>query len=46
MPMTHVFMRTGKPASYRTAVLKGIHETLHHSLGVHPDAFFMTVNEH
>lgn len=46
MPMTHVFMRRGKPASYRAAVLKGIHETLHKSLGVHPDAFFMTVSEH
>jgi phenylpyruvate tautomerase PptA (4-oxalocrotonate tautomerase family) len=39
-------MRSGQPAPYRTAVLKGIHETLHRSLGVHPDAFFMTVSEH
>ena len=46
MPMTHVYMRGGKPAPYRTAVLKGIHETLHKSLGVHPDAFFMTISEH
>lgn len=46
MPMTHVFMRKGKPASYRAAVLQGIHETLHKSLGVHIDAFFMTMSEH
>jgi 4-oxalocrotonate tautomerase len=46
MPMTHVFMRRGKPAPYRAAVLEGIHETLHKSLGVHPNAFFMTVSEH
>jgi phenylpyruvate tautomerase PptA (4-oxalocrotonate tautomerase family) len=44
--MTHVSMRSGKPAAYRTAVLEGIHETLHMSLGVHPQAFFMTVSEH
>lgn len=46
MPMTHVSMRSGKPAAYRTAVLEGIHDTLHTSLGVHPHAFFMTVSEH
>lgn len=46
MPMTHVSMRSGKPAAYRTAVLEGIHETLHASLGVHPETFFMTVSEH
>jgi 4-oxalocrotonate tautomerase len=46
MPMTHVSMRSGKPVPYRTAVLKGIHETLHKSLAVHPDAFFMTISEH
>jgi len=44
--MTHVSMRSGKPASYRTAVLKRIHDALHASLGVHPEAFFMTVSEH
>jgi 4-oxalocrotonate tautomerase len=46
MPMTHVSMRSGKPAPYRTAILKGIHETLHKSLGVHLDSFFMTISEH
>jgi len=46
MPMTHVSMLKGKPAAYRMAVLEGIHATLHESLGVHPEAFFMTVNEH
>lgn len=46
MPMTHVSMRCGKPAAYRIAVLEGIHATLHGSLGVHPQAFFMTVNEY
>ncbi|MEJ0004005.1 MAG: tautomerase family protein [Pararobbsia sp.] len=44
--MTHVSMRSGKPAPYRTAILKGIHETLHQTLGVHPEAFFMTLSEH
>ena len=46
MPMTHVSMRKGKPASFRTAVLKGIHASLHEALGVHPEAFFMTITEH
>ncbi|AXF02307.1 tautomerase family protein [Paraburkholderia hospita] len=46
MPMTHVSMRSGKPAAYRATVLEGIHETLHASLGVHPETFFMTVSEH
>ena len=46
MPMTHVSMRKGQSAQYRTAVLKGIHASLHEALGVHPEAFFMTVTEH
>lgn len=46
MPMTHVSMRAGRPAQFRTAVLKGIHESLHEALGVHPEAFFMTITEH
>lgn len=46
MPMTHVSMRTGKPAQYRTAVLQSIHESLRYALGVHPEAFFMTITEH
>jgi len=43
MPMTHVSMRAGKPAQYRTAVLQSIHESLRDALGVHPEAFFMTI---
>jgi 4-oxalocrotonate tautomerase len=46
MPMTHVSMRSGKSAQFRSAILKGIHETLHEAMGVHPDAFFMTITEH
>jgi 4-oxalocrotonate tautomerase len=46
MPMTHVSMRSGKSAQFRGAVLKGIHETLHEAMGVHPEAFFMTITEH
>jgi phenylpyruvate tautomerase PptA (4-oxalocrotonate tautomerase family) len=46
MPMTHVSMRSGQPAQLRTAVVKGIHESLHEALGVHPEAFFMTITEH
>ncbi|QGZ57485.1 tautomerase family protein [Paraburkholderia acidiphila] len=46
MPITHVSMRAGRPAPFRTAVLKGIHESLHEALGVHPEAFFMSITEH
>lgn len=46
MPMTHVSMRAGRSAPFRSAVLKGIHESLHEALGVHQDAFFMTITEH
>ena len=46
MPMTHISMRSGKSAQFRSAVLKGIHETLHEAMGVHPEAFFMTITEH
>ncbi|WP_168790000.1 tautomerase family protein [Paraburkholderia aromaticivorans] len=46
MPMTHVYMRKGQSAQFRTAVLKGIHASLNEALGVHPEAFFMTVSEH
>ncbi len=46
MPMTHVSMRAGQSAPFRTAVLKGIHESLHEAMGIHPDAFFMTITEH
>jgi 4-oxalocrotonate tautomerase len=46
MPMTHVSMRSGQSAQFRNAVLKGIHESLHEALGVHPEAFFMTITEH
>ena len=45
MPMTHVSMHSGKSAQFRSAILKGIHETLHEAMGVHPDAFFMTITE-
>lgn len=46
MPMTNVSMRTGQSAQFRTAVLKSIHESLHEALGIHPEAFFMTITEH
>lgn len=46
MPMTRVSMRKGKSPDYRAAVLEGIHATLHQSLSVHPQAFFMTLTEH
>ncbi|KXU84462.1 Tautomerase enzyme [Paraburkholderia monticola] len=46
MPMTHVSMRSGQSAQFRTTVLKDIHESLHEALGVHPEAFFMTITEH
>ncbi|KPH00941.1 Tautomerase enzyme [Pseudomonas sp. RIT-PI-q] len=46
MPMTHISMRKGKPPAYRAAVLEGIHAALHQTLGVHPQAYFMSVTEH
>lgn len=46
MPLTHVSLRRGKPAAYRTAILEGIYRALRETFDVPDDDRFMTVSEH
>ena len=46
MPLTRVFLRRGKPASYRQAILDGLYEAMRETFDVPADDFFMVVTEH
>ena len=46
MPITHISMRSGKPAVYRQAILDGIYQALRDALDVPEDDQFMTITEH
>jgi len=46
MPLTRVFLRRGKPAAYRQAILDGLSEAMHETFNVPADDFFMVVTEH
>lgn len=46
MPLTRVFLRRGKPAAYRQAILEGLFEAMHETFNVPADDFFMVVTEH
>ena len=46
MPITHISMRSGKPAAYRQAILDGIYQALRDALDVPEDDQFMTITEH
>ena len=46
MPLTRVFLRRGKPAAYRQAILDGLCEAMHETFDVPADDFFMVVTEH
>ena len=46
MPIAHVSMRAGKPATYRQAILDGIHQAMRDALDVPEDDQFMTISEH
>lgn len=46
MPLTHISMRRGKTATYRKAILDGLHLALHETFNVPEDNGFMTITEH
>jgi 4-oxalocrotonate tautomerase len=46
MPISHVFLRAGKPEAYRKAILDGLGRALSDALGVSEDNRFMTLSEH
>jgi len=46
MPLSRVFLRRGKPAAYRKAILDGLYEAMRETFNVPKDDFFMVVTEH
>lgn len=45
MPLTRVFLRRGKPAAYRKAILDGIYQAMRETFEVPEDDRFMTISE-
>ncbi len=46
MPISHIYMRAGKPESYRQAILDGLYQALRDTLNVPDDDQFVTITEH
>ena len=46
MPLVHVSLRHGKPASYRQAILAGIYDALRETFDVPEDDRFMMISEY
>jgi 4-oxalocrotonate tautomerase len=46
MPLTRVFLRRGKPAAYREAILDGLYEAMRETYNVPENDYFMVVTEH
>jgi phenylpyruvate tautomerase PptA (4-oxalocrotonate tautomerase family) len=46
MPLVHISMRAGKPASYRQALFDGVYRALRETFSVPEDDEFMTITEH
>ncbi|GKQ53602.1 tautomerase family protein [Bradyrhizobium sp. Ce-3] len=46
MPLTHVSLRQGKPAAYRTAILDSLYRALRETFDVPDGDRFMTISEH
>ncbi|MGO4712998.1 tautomerase family protein [Bradyrhizobium sp. 2TAF24] len=46
MPLTRVFLRRGKPAAYRAALLDSLHRALREAFGYPEDDRFMVLTEH
>ncbi|MCR9212089.1 MAG: tautomerase family protein [Proteobacteria bacterium] len=46
MPISHIYMRAGKPESYRQAILDGLYQALKDTLNVPDDDQFITITEH
>ena len=45
MPLTRVFLRKGKPAAYRQAILTGLYEAMRETFDVPETDYFMLVSE-
>jgi len=46
MPLIHISLRRGKPATYRQAIVEGVYQALRETFNVPPDNRFMTITEH
>src|SRR3954465_7084104 len=46
MPILHISMRAGKPASYRQAIFDSLYRAMRDALQVPEDDQFMTITEH
>jgi 4-oxalocrotonate tautomerase len=46
MPLAHVSLRRGKPATYRKAILEGIYQALRETFNVPEGDRFMVLTEH
>ena len=46
MPLTRISLKSGKPASYRTALMEQIYQALRETFDVPENDRFMTVTEH
>jgi phenylpyruvate tautomerase PptA (4-oxalocrotonate tautomerase family) len=46
MPLIHVSLRRGKPATYRAAILDGLYQSMRETFNVPEDNGFMTITEH
>ena len=46
MPIVHIHMRTGKPDTYRQAILDSFYQAMRDALNVPEDDQFLTITEH
>jgi phenylpyruvate tautomerase PptA (4-oxalocrotonate tautomerase family) len=46
MPLLHISLRSGKPATYRQAIFDGLYRAMRETLNVPEDDQFMTISEH
>jgi 4-oxalocrotonate tautomerase len=46
MPLLHISLRTGKPETYRQAILDSLYHAMRDALNVPEDDQFMTITEH
>jgi len=46
MPLTHIFLRSGKSEAYRQAIFDGLYRAMRETFSVPEDDQFMTITEH
>ena len=46
MPLTRIFMRRGKPADYRKAIMNGVYEAMRETFNVPEEDRFMSITQH